>query len=100
MTGVSLVSFGDVVTVGLPAPLEGPALPPGAGSPGLPGAARGQHLQGHYQLHYNDSTTDTKGTLSTLYFKNRSLDLTLSDFPARKPEYVHTYPAGGILFGF
>ena len=33
-------------------------------------------------------------------FKNRSLDLTLSDYPAGNPEYVQTTPAGHILFGF
>ena len=38
--------------------------------------------------------------LQTLYFKNQCLDLTLSDFPAGKTEYVQTYPAGRILFGF
>ena len=30
----------------------------------------------------------------TLYFKNQSLDLTLSDIPAGKSEYVQIYPAG------
>ena len=29
----------------------------------------------------------------TSYFKKRSLDLTLSDFPAGNPEYVQTTPA-------
>ena len=31
-------------------------------------------------------------------FKNRSLDLTLSDYPAGNLEYVQTTPAGHILF--
>ena len=36
----------------------------------------------------------------TSYFQNRSLDLTLSDYPAGNPEYVQTTPAGHIFFGF
>ena len=32
--------------------------------------------------------------------KNRSLDLTLSDYPAGNTEYVQTTPAGHIPFGF
>ena len=36
----------------------------------------------------------------TSYFKNRSLDLTLSDYPAGNPEYVQTTPVGHIPFGF
>ena len=35
--------------------------------------------------------------LQTLYFKNLSLDKTLSDFPAGKPQYVQTAPVGRIL---
>ena len=36
----------------------------------------------------------------TLGFKNQSLDLTLSDYPAENPKYVRTTPAGHILFRF
>ena len=36
----------------------------------------------------------------TSYFKNRSLDLTLSDYPAGNPEYVQTTPAWRIPLGF
>ena len=36
----------------------------------------------------------------TSYLRNRSLDLTLSDYRTGKPEYGQTTPAGHIFFGF
>ena len=38
--------------------------------------------------------------IQTSYFKNRSLDLTLSDYLAGNPEYFQTTPAAHIPFGF
>ena len=38
-------------------------------------------------------------SFQTSYFKNRSLELTLSDYPGGNPEYVQTTPAGHILLG-
>ena len=39
-------------------------------------------------------------TVQTSCFKNRSLDLPLSDYPEGNPEYVQTTPAGHIRFRF
>ena len=54
-----------------------------------------------YKLHTADCTVLlTDSSSQTSGFKNRSLDLTLSDYPAGNPEYVQTTIAGHILFGF
>ena len=54
-----------------------------------------------YSTDLDQSTAHGKQpTAQTSYFKNRSLDLTLSDYPAGNPEYVQATSAGQIPFGF
>ena len=70
------------------------APPPPAGTPLC------RRCSGRTSADGAESSEFRENSLQTLYFKNRSLELPLSDLPAGKPEYVQTYLAGHFLFNF